>query len=102
MSVKRPDEMVCDDCGASCWHVPPESRRRERKLARLRAPFACVFATNHLYRSISPMTMSSEPTIAGTSAIRHPRQSALVTDKLQKLLLRALARQGIDSPLLTR
>src|SRR5688500_10721404 len=38
-------------------------------------------------RSISPMTMSREPTIAGTSAIRQPRQSSLVTDRLQKELL---------------
>ena len=40
--------------------------------------------------------MSSEPTIAGTSAIRQPRQSSCVTDRLQKQLLRARARHGID------
>ena len=54
------------------------------------------------YRSISPMTTSSEPTMAGTSAMRHPRQRSLVTDRLQNELLRARARQGIALPSLTR
>ena len=49
------------------------------------------------YRSISPITMSSEPTIAGTSAIRQPRHSSWVTERLQNELLRARARQGIDA-----
>lgn len=53
------------------------------------------------YRSISPITTSNEPTMAGTSAIKQPWHSAFVTDRLQKLLLRARARQGIASPLLT-
>jgi hypothetical protein len=52
-------------------------------------------------RSISPITMSSEPTMAGTSAIKQPRQSSCVTDRLQKQLLRARARQGIGEPSLT-
>ena len=39
--------------------------------------------------------------IAGTSAIRQPRHSSCVTDRLQKQLLRARARQGIDVPSLT-
>ena len=33
--------------------------------------------------------------MAGTSAIRQPRHSSWVTDKLQKQLLRARTRQGI-------
>lgn len=53
------------------------------------------------YLSISPITISSEPTIAGTSAIRQPRQISGETDKLQKQLLRARARQGIEPPSLT-
>ena len=52
-------------------------------------------------RSISPITMSSEPTMAGTSAIRQPRHISCVTDRLQKQLLRARARQGIGEPSLT-
>lgn len=52
------------------------------------------------YRSISPITMSSEPTIAGTSASRQPRQSSLVTERLQKQEERARTRHGIDSPVL--
>ena len=42
--------------------------------------------------------MSSEPTMAGTSAIRQPRHSSCVTDRLQNELLRARARQGIGAP----
>jgi hypothetical protein len=53
------------------------------------------------YRSISPMTMSNDPTIAGTSAIRQPWHSSCVTERLQKELLRARTRQGIDDPSLT-
>ncbi len=54
------------------------------------------------HRSISPITMSSEPTIAGTSAIRQPRHRSCVTDKLQNELLRARTRDGIAPlPLLT-
>ncbi len=53
------------------------------------------------HRSISPMTMSSEPTMAGTSAIRQPRQSSCVTERLQNELERARARQGIALPSLT-
>src|SRR5262249_11025072 len=48
----------------------------------------CVSATLRLtgetfaYRSISPITISSEPTMAGTSAIKQPRQSSLVGERL--------------------
>jgi hypothetical protein len=45
--------------------------------------------------------MSSEPTMAGTSAIRQPRQSSCVIERLQKQELRARARQGIELPSLT-
>src|SRR5207244_5658122 len=48
-------------------------------------------------RSISPMTMSIEPTMAGTSAIRQPRQISLVTLRLQKLDERARTRNGTAS-----
>jgi len=44
---------------------------------------------------------SSEPTTAGTSAIRQPRVSSCVTDRLQKQLLRARTRRGIVPPSLT-
>ncbi len=54
------------------------------------------------YLSISPITMSSEPTMAGTSAIRQPRQRSAVTDRLQNELLRARTRQGIAFPSLTK
>ena len=47
---------------------------------------------NHL--SISPMTMSMLPTMAGTSAMRQPRQISLVTLRLQKLDDRARTRSG--------
>jgi hypothetical protein len=63
-----------------------------------------IFGANRhgsLYRSISPMTISNDPTMAGTSAIRHPWHSSVVTDKLQNELLRARARQGIAEPSLT-
>ena len=55
---------------------------------------------NHLLgqRSISPITMSSEPTIAGMSAIRQPRPISLIGERLLKQLLRARARQGIAVP----
>src|SRR5207237_8182202 len=46
------------------------------------------------HRSISPMTMSMLPTIAGTSAIRQPRQSVSQTLKLQKLDDLARTRNG--------
>ena len=54
------------------------------------------------HRSISPMTMSREPTMAGTSAMRQPRQSSCVTERLQKELERARARQGMELPSLTK
>lgn len=63
----------------------------------LLAAFPLTLRFNH-YRSISPITTSNEPTIAGMSAIKQPRQRAFVTDKLQKLLLRARARHGTASP----
>src|SRR5690242_732897 len=50
------------------------------------------------YRSISPITISSDPTIAGTSAIKQPRQSSCVTERLQNELLLARTRQGIELP----
>ena len=54
------------------------------------------------YLSISPITISNEPTMAGTSASNTPRHNSPVTDKLQKQLLRARVRQGIEVPSLTR
>ena len=47
-------------------------------------------------RSISPMTMSNEPTMAGTSAIGTPVQISWMTERLEKQLLRALTRHGIE------
>ena len=64
--------------------LPPTTRPGER------ASFDELFAT------------PSEPTIAGTSAIKHPRHSSGQTDKLQNELLRARTRQGIEEPSLTR
>lgn len=52
---------------------------------------------NRRHLSISPITMSIEPTIAGISAIRQPRQISLVTDRLQKLEERARTRRGTAS-----
>ena len=52
---------------------------------------------DHVQRSISPMTMSMLPTIAGTSAIRQPWQMALVTLRLEKLDERARTRNGTAS-----
>src|SRR5581483_8186470 len=46
------------------------------------------------HRSISPMTMSIDPTMAGTSAMRQPRQMALVTERLRKLDDFARTRSG--------
>ena len=46
------------------------------------------------YRSISPITTSSEPTMAGISASRKPSQSGAVTERLQKQELLARARNG--------
>ena len=54
------------------------------------------------YLSISPMTMSSDPTMAGISAIRQPSHSFSVTDKLQKLELFARARNGLFASAPTR
>src|SRR5208283_1798158 len=50
-----------------------------------------------VYRSTSPMTKSMLPTMAGMSAIRQPRQSSLVTLKLQKHDERARTRNGTGS-----
>jgi len=47
------------------------------------------------YLSISPITMSSEPTMAGISAIRQLAHSGAVTDKLQNDELLARARSGM-------
>src|SRR5690349_407159 len=50
-------------------------------------------------RSISPMTMSMLPTMAGTSAIRQPAQIGLVTLRLRKLDDFARQRSGtLDLP----
>ena len=60
-------------------------------------PAALVSASyefGRIQRSISPMTTSSEPTIAGMSAIRQPAQSGAVTDRLQNDELFARARNG--------
>ncbi len=70
-----------------------------RRRTSPRRPFCAEIAR---YRSISPITMSNDPTIAGTSAIRQLRHSSLVIDRLQNELLRARARQGIELPSLTR
>ena len=43
------------------------------------------------------MTISMLPTMAGTSAIRQPRQISLVTLRLQKLDDRARTRSGTAS-----
>src|SRR5205807_7520856 len=59
--------------------TPCPSYEEARRLMR-----PCRFG-HALYRSISPMTMSMLPTIAGMSAIRQPRQRALVTLRLLKL-----------------
>ena len=64
-----------------------------------RSPF---LTDDPAYRSISPITMSSEPTIAGTSAIKQPRHNSCVTLKFEKQRLRARARHGIDVPSLTK
>ena len=49
------------------------------------------------HRSISPMTISMLPTMAGMSAMRQPRQISLVTLRLQKLDERARTRKGTAS-----
>ncbi len=57
-----------------------------------------ILANPQFQRSISPITTSSDPTIAGMSASRMPRQRGPVTERLQKLLLLARARTGIGEP----
>ena len=54
-----------------------------------RRPLVCL-----RYRSISPITMSSEPTIAGMSPSRKSLQMGAVTERLQKHELLARARSG--------
>ena len=54
------------------------------------------------YRSISPITTSSEPTIAGMSAIRQPAHKGPVTDRLQNDELLARARRGLLESFPTR
>jgi hypothetical protein len=54
------------------------------------------------YLSISPITMSREPTTAGMSARRKPSQSGAVGARLQKQELLARARSGFTSPLPTK
>jgi len=54
------------------------------------------------YLSISPMTMSSDPTTAGMSASRKPSQSGAVGARLQKQELFARARSGLTSPFPTK
>src|SRR5262249_30729144 len=54
-----------------------------------------------IYRSISPITMSREPTIAGISPSKKSLQMGLVIDRLQKHELLARARKGFASPLPT-
>src|SRR5262249_43587818 len=49
------------------------------------------------YRSISPITTSMLPTIAGTSATRQPRHSSFVTLRFAKQLDRARTRSGTPS-----
>ena len=52
---------------------------------------------NQRHRSISPMTMSMLPMMAGTSAIRQPLQISLATLRLQKQPDRARTRSGTAS-----
>ena len=59
-------------------------------------------ADHPCYLSISPITMSRLPTMAGTSAIRQPRQSSWTTDRLENELDRARTRHGIGEPSPTR
>lgn len=49
------------------------------------------------YLSISPITMSVEPMMAGKSPIRQPRQISPITLKLEKLEERARTRNGTFS-----
>jgi cyclopropane fatty-acyl-phospholipid synthase-like methyltransferase len=59
--------------------------------------FLMCFSDPHSHLSISPMTMSMLPTMAGTSAIKQPRQISSVTLRLQKLDDRARTRNGTPS-----
>lgn len=75
---------------------PSDSRKAIRKR---RCPLDRLFeeplaGSHSRYRSISPMTMSMLPTIAGTSAIRQPLHRGLVTLRLEKLDERARTRRG--------
>jgi hypothetical protein len=92
---------VTEDCEIS-HKVRPLYRASTRFYLPTATPIGEFFCFCGAYRSISPITMSSEPTIAGTSAIRQPWHSRLVIERLQKQLLRARARHGIESPELTR
>ena len=92
-------EGVDDGCHEFGGDVHTVTRPPPRPSRTQGVPPKRFFVNN--YRSISPITMSSEPTIAGTSAIRQPRHSSWVTERLQKQLLRARTRQGIESPSLT-
>jgi hypothetical protein len=84
----------------------PESQcaRPAAWMASTRLPAALAMDGIAAYgqRSISPITMSRDPTTAGTSAIRHPRHSSEVTDRLENELDRARARHGIADPSPTR
>jgi hypothetical protein len=62
-----------------------------------RSGFATTASKPH--RSISPITISNEPTMAGMSAMRHPAQSGAVTDRLQNDELLARARKGLAASL---
>ena len=104
---------VCDGRGQVIWGAARPTAQREhitavndpRDADRLedyshsgsrKSSAAC----HRCHRSISPMTISSDPTIAGMSAIRQPPQSSSVTERLQKdeLFARALNGMLLSTP----
>lgn len=80
-------------CGSKLGIRSSQERRSVEELAILVGRQRFEEITRHL--SISPITMSREPTMAGMSAIRHPSQSFAVTDRLQNEELLARARSGL-------
>ena len=81
---------------SACVDVPI-SRCRCASAAMTVATFAVLFGNNcdkRPHRSISPMTISIEPTIAGISAMRQPSQILPATLRFAKLDERARTRNG--------
>lgn len=74
----------------------------EKKDAGLQVVGFKQLAKVNCYLSISPITISSEPTTAGISARRNPSQSGAVGARLQKHELLARARRGLASPFPTK